>query len=120
MTIGLVAATTGAVVSPGMAVGFALSFQNCHNISSSDERIALPRPQNNAIRGQAREFADHREIGGFKRRIRAQVAACSGGLERLFRGFVREGFCFRVLIGPAQNGAPQITFGVTHGTPEAN
>lgn len=53
MTVDRFAVTTsiGAVVRSGMPVGFALIFSVCHDIPSSGERIALPRPQKDAVRG---------------------------------------------------------------------
>ena len=80
MTIGLVAATTGAVVSSGVSVGFALIFRECHNISSSGERKAAPRPQNNAIGGNLREIADIFEICDFKDAVGPQISLGTNAL----------------------------------------
>jgi hypothetical protein len=53
----------GAVVRSGMPVGLGLIFSVCHGVPSSGGRIALPRPQRDAVRGQIRELAHEFEIG---------------------------------------------------------
>lgn len=80
MTIGLVAATTGAVVSPGMSVGLALISRR-HKISSSGKRKALPCPQNDAIRGDLREIANEFEIRGLKSAVGPQVSLGTNALD---------------------------------------
>src|SRR5882762_9421629 len=64
--------TVHAVVRSGLPVGFALIFSRCHGISSSGQRIPLPRPQINAVCGQIREVANKFEVLRFKRTVRAK------------------------------------------------
>jgi hypothetical protein len=80
------------------------------------QRIALPRPQNHAVRRNIGEFADQLQIPHFKGTSAAQIAARSCAVEGL--GFVV--FTAReqlgVLVRLLQNRAPQVVFRLGHGS----
>jgi hypothetical protein len=108
--------TVGSALRPGMPFGFAMICSACHGVPSSGERIVLPRPQEDAVRGQIRELANEFEIGCFKGAIRSQVPARPQGFDRLRSGFVTQWRHLRVLISLLQYRLPEPAFAVTHRT----
>src|SRR5258708_5713391 len=115
MTADPFAAThTARVVFSGMSVGFALIFRTFHSRSSDGLRKALPRPQNQAVRGNTREPTDDGEVGAIRGRICPQVASRPRCHDRLGEGLVINRCHLRVLISLPEYRTPQVAFSIDH------
>jgi hypothetical protein len=83
-------------------------------LGSPIRRVALPRPQNHAVRGHIGKIANQFQISQLKRAAAAQITPRPRTAQRL--GFLVFTACehLRVFVGLHQNRAPQIAFRLGH------
>jgi hypothetical protein len=107
--------TFGTVAWPGMPVSSMISFA-CHVAFLSGGGTLSPRPGDDAVVRQVREFADQLEILGLKRTVGAQKSPCFQALSGFPSSFAAGRTGFRVFIGLFEHGSPKLSFCCGHGT----